>query len=58
MGFPVVVGLEIGQEKVSYSANQGGRVLGTKAVTPDGRVFRWALNAAVALEAGKLKKTK
>ena len=57
MGFPVVVGLEIGQEKVSYAANQGGRVLGTKGVTPDGRVFRWALNAAVALEAGKLVAT-
>ena len=57
MSFPVTVGLNIGDEKVSYAANQNGRILGTRAVTPDGRVFRWALNAAVALEAGKLVQT-
>ena len=57
MSFPVVVGLDIGMEKLSYAANQNGRVLGTKAVTPDGRVFRWALNGATALEAGKLVQT-
>lgn len=57
MSFPVVVGLEIGMEKVSYAANQNGRVLGTKGITPDGRVFRWALNGGVALEAGKLVQT-
>ena len=57
MSFPVTVGLEIGMEKISYAGNQNGRVLGTRAVTPDGRVFRWSLNAAVALEAGKLVQT-
>ena len=56
MGFPVVVGLEIGQEKLVYTNSQG-RVLGTRAILPDGRVFRWALNAAVAIEAGKLVQT-
>ena len=57
MSFPVTVGLNIGDEKLSYAANQNGRVLGTRAVTPDGRVFRWALNGGVALEAGKLVQT-
>jgi len=57
MSFPTTVGLEIGSEKVTYASNQNGRVLGTRGVTPDGRVFRWALNAGVALEAGKLVQT-
>mgnify|MGYP001584742380 FL=1 len=57
MSFPVTVGLEIGQEKLVYTANQNGRVLGTRAVTPDGKVFRWALNGATAIEAGKLVQT-
>ena len=57
MSFPVTVGLEIGMEKLTYTANQNGRVLGTRAVTPDGRVFRWALNGGVAIEAGKMVQT-
>src|SRR3990167_3979118 len=57
MRFPVTVGLEIGAEKISYAANQNGRILGTKGITPDGRVFRWALNGATALVAGKLVQT-
>jgi hypothetical protein len=57
MSFPVVVGLEIGMEKLSYASNQNGRVLGTKGITPDGRVFRWALNGGTALAAGKLVQT-
>ena len=44
-------------EKLTYTANQNGRVLGTRAVTPDGRVFRWALAGGVAIEAGKLVQT-
>ena len=57
MSFPVTVGLDIGMEKLTYTANQNGRVLGTRAVTPDGRVFRWALAGGVAIEAGKLVQT-
>lgn len=57
MSFPVTVGLDIGMEKLTYAANQNGRVLGTRAVTPDGRVFRWALAGAVAIEAGHLVQT-
>lgn len=57
MSFPVTVGLSIGEEKLSYASNQNGRVLGTRAVLPDGRVFRWALNGGSALEAGKLVQT-
>lgn len=57
MSFPVTVGLDIGAEKVSYATNQNGRILGTRGVTPDGRVFRWALNGGTALEAGKLVQT-
>jgi len=57
MSFPVTVGLNIGDEKLTYAANQNGRVLGTRAVTPDGRVFRWALAGGVAIEAGKLVQT-
>src|SRR3972149_2948980 len=57
MSFPVTVGLDIGDEKLTYAANQNGRVLGTRAVTPDGRVFRWALAGGVAIEAGKLVQT-
>ena len=57
MSFPVTVGLDIGMEKLTYTANQNGRVLGTRAVTPDGRVFRWALAGGTAIEAGKLVQT-
>jgi len=57
MSFPTTVGLEIGMEKLTYAANQNGRVLGTRAVTPDGRVFRWARNGGVAIETGHLVQT-
>ncbi len=53
MSFPVTVGLNEGDQLVT-STNANLRALGTKGVTPDGRVFRWALNGSVALEAGKL----
>lgn len=57
MSFPTTVGLQIGEEKLSYAANQNGRKLGTRGVTPDGRVFRWALAGGTAIEAGKLCQT-
>lgn len=57
MSFPVVVGLEIGMEKLTYTVNQNGRKLGTRAIQADGRVYRWALNGATAIEAGKLVQT-
>jgi len=57
MSFPVTVGLEIGAEKSTYAANQNGRKLGTRAIQPDGRVYRWALNGATAIEGGKAVQT-
>jgi hypothetical protein len=53
MSFPVTIGLNNGGEKVT-STDSHGRALGVRGVTPDGRVFRWAENGAVALEAGVL----
>ena len=53
MSFPVTVGLDNGGEKVT-STDSHGRSLGVRGVTPDGRVFRWAENGAVALQAGVL----
>lgn len=35
------------------SATKNGVLLGTKAVTRDGKVYRWSLNGAVALAEGK-----
>lgn len=57
MSFPTTVGLNIGDEKVTYASNQNGRKLGTRGVTPDGRVFKWALNGGTALEAGMAVQT-
>ena len=54
MSFPVTVGLNFGDEKVTSTANINGRALGTKGITPDGNIYRWAINGAVALEAGHL----
>ena len=36
------------------STTKNGVVLGSKAVTRDGKVYRWTLNGAVALAAGKM----
>lgn len=53
MSFPVTVGLGEGDQLVT-STNSTLRALGTKGTTPDGKVFRWALNGSVALQGGVL----
>lgn len=53
MSFPVTVGLNEGDQLVT-STNANLRALGTKGVTPDGKIFRWALNGSVALQGGVL----
>ena len=58
MAFPVVVGLNYGDEKVTFTDNQNGRALGTVGILPDGRRFRWAQAGAVALVAGNILQTK
>ncbi|MBE3141686.1 MAG: hypothetical protein IMZ53_14010, partial [Thermoplasmata archaeon] len=40
------------KEAMTTRATSGGIPLGTRGTTPDGRVFRWAKNGAVALVAG------
>lgn len=49
--YDVLVPLNFGDEKKTTSTNRGGRALGTAAVLPDRRVFRWALNSTTALVA-------
>ena len=56
MGFPVVVGLNYGQEK-EVGTNSRGRALGTRGVTGDGRVFYWAKNGATEINAHRLVAT-
>ena len=51
MSFSVGVVIDPSEAKSQYSTSQG-RPLGTRAETPDGRVFRWALNGGTALGMG------
>ena len=53
MAFPLTVHLGYGQEKVETSSQK--QKLGTRAVTPDGRVFYYAENSGSAITtAGQL----
>ena len=53
MAFPTTVYLSYGQEKVESSEQK--QKLGTRAVTPDGRVFYYAKCSATAITpAGKI----
>ena len=56
MSFPVTVGLANGEEKVTSTVKH--RALGTRGVTPDGRVFYYAQAGAAALEAGDVQQAK
>lgn len=56
MSFPVTVGLGYGEEKVTSDTKQ--RPLGTRGVTPDGRVFYYAQAGASALVAGNTVQSK
>lgn len=53
--YPQSVGLKYGNEKVTSTTKY--RTLGTRAVLPDGRVFRWSVNGAVALSPADLCQT-
>ena len=53
MAFPTTVYLSYGQEKVETEEQK--QKLGTRAVTPDGRVFYYAKNSSAAITpAGKI----
>ena len=53
MAFPTTIYLSYGQEKVETSEQK--QKLGTRAVTPDGRVFYYAKNSSTAITpAGKI----
>ena len=53
MAFPTTIYLSYGQEKVETSEQK--QKLGTRAVTPDGRVFYYAKNSSAAITpAGKI----
>lgn len=56
MSFPVTVGLNYGEEKVTTTTKR--RPLGTRGVTPDGRVFYYAQAGGSALAAGRCVQTK
>ncbi len=56
MSFPVSVGLNYGEEKIT-TTNQR-RPLGTRGVSPDGRVFYYAQAGAAALRAGAAVQSK
>jgi hypothetical protein len=51
MAYPDSVNLSY-KEAMTTRVTSGGIPLGTRGTTPDGRVFRWAKNGAVALVAG------
>lgn len=55
MSFPVTVGLNYGEEKITTATKR--RALGTRGVTPDGRVYYYARNGAVALTRGMVLQT-
>ena len=50
MAFPLTVHLGYGQEKIETSSQK--QKLGTRAVTPDGRVFYYAENSGTAITTG------
>ena len=50
MAFPRTVNLDYGDEKKESSSAIGNLSLGTRGVTPDGRVFYYAKNSSTALE--------
>ena len=50
MAFPLTVNLSYGQEKVETSERK--QKLGTRATTPDGRVFYYAENSGTAIDHG------
>ena len=50
MAFPLTVNLSYGQEKVETSERK--QKLGTRATTPDGRVFYYAENGGTAIDHG------
>ena len=50
MAFPLTVNLSYGQEKVETSDQR--QKLGTRATTPDGRVFYYAQNSSTAITTG------
>jgi len=56
MAFPNYVGLDFGDEKKESASAIGNMFPGIKGMTPDGRVFRYAL-AGEALGAGKVCQT-
>jgi len=57
MSFPVTVGLNYGDEKLASTVSHG-RALGTRGVLPDGRVFYWSQNGAVALAGTQIVQTR
>lgn len=52
MSYPNVIYRDYGAEKTTYAAKPGNMPLGQLMILPDGRKFRLAKAAAVALEAG------
>ena len=56
MGFPVVVGLNPGEEKRTSTVSHG-RLLGTKGIDPFGNVYYWTKNGASAIEACQVVQT-
>lgn len=55
-GFPVVVGLNPGDEKRTSTVSHG-RLLGTRGVDPFGNVYYWTKNGASAIEACQVVQT-
>lgn len=56
MGFPVVVGLNPGDEKRTSTVDHG-RLLGTRGIDPFGNVYYWSKNGASAIEANQFVQT-
>ena len=52
MAFPRTVNLDYGDEKKESSSAIGNLSLGTRGVTPDGRVFYYAKNSSAAITTG------
>ena len=52
MAFPRTVNLDYGDEKKEGSTAIGNLSLGTRGVTPDGRVFYYAKNSSAAITSG------
>lgn len=52
--FPVTVGLNYGDEKVTSTANINGRTFGTKGIDPLGNVYRWVRNGSTTISGGLL----